>query len=189
MKSFSATRALISALEIAFLAAGTTIAAGVFNPTIAVISSAGTGSAGIGSAGIGSAGIGNARTEAIANNILNNTKIAFSFSGADRNSDLPSLSSGLLLSHSSVYHIVEETIFDLLELPESMVTQDAKLQDLFAEAGVCDRQDTAQTTIRLLGILFEEFQVDLDDEAVLADLNQVETVADLTNLVFKYGTY
>ena len=184
MKSFSATRALISALEIAFLAAGTTIAAGVFNPTIAVISSAGTGSA-----GIGSAGIGNARTEAIANNILNNTKIAFSFSGADRNSDLPSLSSGLLLSHSSVYHIVEETIFDLLELPESMVTQDAKLQDLFAEAGVCDRQDTAQTTIRLLGILFEEFQVDLDDEAVLADLNQVETVADLTNLVFKYGTY
>ncbi|NER35057.1 MAG: hypothetical protein F6J93_13740 [Oscillatoria sp. SIO1A7] len=184
MKSFSGTRALTSALEIAFLAAGTTIAAGAFNPTIAVISSAGTGSAAMTSAGIGSA-----ETGAIANNFLNNTKIAFSFSGGSSNGDLPSPASGLLMSHSSAYHIVEETIFDLLELPESMVTQDAKLQDLFAEAEVCDRQDTAQTTIRLLGILFEEFQVDLENEAVLADLNEVETVADLTNLVLKYGTY
>ena len=93
------------------------------------------------------------------------------------------------MSHSSVYHIVEETIFDLLELPESMVTQDAKLQNLFAEAGVCDRQDTAQTTIRLLGILFEEFQVELENEAILVELNEVETVGQLSDLVLKYGIY
>ena len=175
MNNFSAFKALATSLGAALLAAGTTTAGGL-SPVNAAIIGSETGAAP------------NNTPNNPPNNPPNNRTIANPNANSN-NGDMPNRADVLLLSHSSVYHIVEETIFDLLELPESMVTQDAKLQDLFAEARVCDRQDTAQTTIRLLGILFEEFQVDLENEAVLADLNQVETVGELSDLVLKYGTY